>query len=99
MPDELITITVPKRTEYVDNVHRTKAYADGFEPCCLCGRAINMSKPFKMLHDIAGGAGEYLHPSCEEDYRASGNNAADMGMYPIGPECLRQNPALREYTS
>ena len=91
-----ITILVPKNRDYSINVERTGAYAEGKAPCCICGRGITDERATTFLHDIGGGGGEYLHPSCEPDYVADG---ADMGFYPVGPDCLRRNPALKEYVT
>lgn len=54
--------------------------------CAVCGRGIPLEKG-KMIR-IGGGGSTFVPPNQDD-------GPADMGFYPIGPECLRKNPELK----
>lgn len=72
-------------------IYRDRARGDEV-PCVLCGKGIKPGAGVGYLHIHGGGA---LIVTEEEAARMSA--AGDMGMQPIGRECLRQHPELRPY--
>lgn len=63
----------------------------GAYPCVVCG--LPVARPRFYVHMIEGG-GVALHPDFEATWVADGG---DMGLYPVGPECLRRHPELKPY--
>lgn len=60
-------------------------------PCYICGRIIDQRKPHTLVHFGFGG----WHAVTEEENAT--NEAGDLGFWPVGSECLRQQPELRPY--
>ena len=74
--------------------HRVQVeYVDDFYPCIVCGRPVKSANP-KMLRIVEGGFHTVL-PEFQAEYD---RDPGDMGLYPIGPDCLRRNPHLKPYT-
>lgn len=61
-----------------------------YDPCCVCGKAVKAPRTY--LHVHAGGAAVVT----EDEARTLPANA-DLGMQPVGPECLREHPELKPY--
>lgn len=94
------TLTFTRSAGYSENQERTGANRGGFAPCVLCGRAINLKYPHHLIHEISGG-GVALHPEDEDEYIAAHGSAGDpgdCGGQPIGPDCLKQHPELKQFT-
>jgi hypothetical protein len=72
--------------------NRAKITADsGESPCYLCGRGVNITNPHYMIHIGGGGT------LAVNDAAAAQNLEGEMGWFPIGSECLRQNKALYQF--
>lgn len=59
------------------------------DPCIVCGKAMRRAVTF--LHVVEGGSHIVKRG---EPYT---NEKADLGLHPIGADCLRRRPELREY--
>jgi hypothetical protein len=84
-------IAFKQNDDYRDQVRKTNAERSGYSPCCVCGRAIKDGTA-KMVHIVEGGSSLALP---EEE--ATIDPSADLGCYPIGPECLKKHPEYRPY--
>jgi len=84
----LRTIEIPRKP--VRAARRRGDSADAY-PCIVCGIAV--PKPKYTCHVINGG-GTALHRDDEDAYTPDGG---DLGHYPIGSDCLRQNPQMKQY--
>lgn len=71
--------------------HRNMEKAGDLPTCVICGRGIKAENP-PMVHLHDGG---WCIVTEEEATALSPN--ADMGFYPIGPECLRKHPEIKPY--
>lgn len=83
----LRTIEIP-RSPAPDK--RRRAGGDAY-PCVVCGIAV--TKPKFTCHLIDGG-GTALHRDDEDRYEPDGG---DVGHYPIGTDCLRRHPEMKDY--
>jgi hypothetical protein len=82
-------IEIPYHKDYHKNKERT---GNGeYPPCIVCGRGIKASDP-AMVHVHHGGT----HLVTEER-AAQLNPAADMYLFPIGPDCLKRHPELKPF--
>ena len=76
---------------FVKNRERT---GNGDLPMCIvCGKGVKNVR--HTLHVINGGH-TALHPDDESLYVSDGG---DMYHFPVGPDCLRRHPELREYVT
>lgn len=84
-------IEIPTHPNYSKNSDRCPA---NYMPCVVCGKGINPeSRRTKWVHVHNGGT----HLVTEEE-AATMNEAADLGNYPIGNDCLKKHPELKKYT-
>lgn len=75
--------------------HNSNAEKSGvFCPCVVCGKAVTSANPW-MLRLFWGTTA--VTESEARQIIAEQGEGGDLGMYPIGAECLRRNPALRPY--
>lgn len=65
---------------------------DDTQPCIICGKPVK--NPRYMVHVHEGGASLVT----ETEAQAMDDNA-DLGLYPIGVKCLKNNPDLQQYLS
>lgn len=72
-----------------DRFEHNNGHSAPYTPCVLCGRGVR--RPAGWLHVIDGGA-RYALPDV-----TTVDEGSDMGEWPIGPDCLRQHPALRPF--
>lgn len=79
-------IHIPMSPDYSKNAKKVKG--DTY-PCVVCGKPC--PRPQYMLHLWDG-----THAVLEEE-TATLNPMADLGMYPVGSDCLRKNPELKPY--
>ncbi len=79
-------IAIPMHADFSENRERIKGDT---LPCVVCGRACK--NPVWMLH-LWGG-----NDAVTEDEASTLNPNADMGMYPVGSDCLRKHPELKPY--
>lgn len=86
----LRTITIPRKPAPAKGRRGTIGDGDAY-PCVICG--IPVAKPRFTCHVIDGG-GTALHRDDEDAYEPDGG---DLGHYPVGTDCLRQNPQMKEY--
>lgn len=84
-------IKIPFSPDYSKNRHRYNQ-SDNNQPCIICGKLVKDQNNRYSVHVHNGGT--YL---VTEEEAANLNDAGDCGMYPIGPDCLRQHPELRPY--
>ena len=71
--------------------HKNLEKAGDLPTCVICGRGIKSENP-KMVHLHDGGAAIVT-----EAEAATMDPAADLCFYPIGPECLRKHPEIKNY--
>lgn len=81
---------IPHHKNLLSNLERFPA-KHGEHPCCVCGKPVK--RPFKLaVHEHNGGG--YI--VTEEEAAALARNA-DLGLQPIGSDCLRKHPELKPY--
>lgn len=79
---------IPKSADYAANLRR---YRGGDrQPCVVCGRPVKA--PTFMVECVNGGLDECVLPGT-----ADTTDAAYMGAFPVGPDCLRRHPELRPF--
>lgn len=89
MSDPLLrTIEIPRKP--APSARRRERVGDVY-PCIVCG--IPVTTPKYTCH-VIGGGGKALHRDDEDAYMPDGG---DLGHYPVGTDCLRQNPQMKEY--
>lgn len=78
---------------YSENQDRFPCKGDAY-PCVICGRPCPNPKYMIWCHN-----GGNTAVTLAEGHRLnkSGHAGADLGMQPIGADCLRKNPQLRPY--
>ena len=82
-------ITIPRHPDYSKNFNRPCRDADVYR-CVICGRTC--PEPKYMLHEHEGGG-----TAVTEQESARLDEAGDMGMQPIGADCLKKHPELKPY--
>jgi hypothetical protein len=82
-------IQVPSSPRYGQNFQGV-SHGDG--PCCVCGKGIQVGRTFLHLH--YGGGTAILESEFAEAERAS---SGDLGLQPIGADCLARHPELQPY--
>lgn len=82
------TAIAPRIDVPVSDHYEYRATGDEY-PCVICGAGCGV-EPMWFVHLVSGGV-QLAAPGVEED------PSDDMGLYPIGPECLRKHPALKPY--
>lgn len=63
-------------------VRREAELKPGWEPCCLCGRGVNRTKPFLEAVVVEGNL-------AFGDENSDPADAGYMGYYPVGSNCAR----------
>lgn len=64
-------------------------------PCAICGRRVVITPKTRWV--LTWGCAEAV-TEAEADELRKGGHGDDTGYFPVGPECLRRRPELREYT-
>lgn len=82
-------IKIPTSASYSKNY---AGHSGEHEPCCVCGKAVKA--PRHYLHMHCGGS----HAVTEAEAATLPDNA-DLGMQPVGADCLRKHPELRPYVT
>jgi hypothetical protein len=77
------TIEIPMTPQHGTNLANSHG-----SPCVVCGKTVK--NPVFYLHVVDGGNSAAL-PGYESD------PASDLGLQPIGRDCLKNNPNLRPY--
>lgn len=80
-------IEIPRHESFSKNTEKIKGDA---MPCVVCGKPCPTS-PFSV--HVHGGGSDLV----TEEEAKSLNDAGDLGWYPIGRNCLKQHPELKEY--
>lgn len=75
------TINLPVSEHFVAN--------SGNNPCVICGR--ELKNPRLYLHVVDGGS-KIIDP--DESWE---DESSDLGMLPVGPECVRNHPQIKPY--
>lgn len=83
------SIAIPRR-RVSEALKRARSTGDSY-PCAVCGVHVPRAKVF--VHMIEGG-GVALHCADAEAYVPDGG---DMGMYPVGSDCIKAHPELKPY--
>lgn len=86
-----VGFTITRDPDYVENDERRPKDT---LPCVICGRAVTSSRA-RYVHLFFGD----LVVTDEEAnliYDEEGDGG-DLGHYPVGPDCLRKHPELRNY--
>lgn len=72
-----------------DSIRSENYNGQGSTPCLVCGKPVK--NPVYFLHVVDGGA-SIIKPDETWD-----NEAADLGLYPLGADCKKKHPELDEY--
>lgn len=67
--------------------------ADG-EPCIICGKACLPGTPMLWAHH---GSLEFVVTKERGEELSKTAPGTDMGCWPIGPDCLKKNPKLKDF--
>jgi hypothetical protein len=89
-------VKVPYNDDHHEQTQRTNAYRDGYEPCVVCGRAVNQTKPHWMVRVHYGGD-RVVTDAMADRLNEIGFANAELGGHPIGPDCLKQHPEIKPY--
>ena len=79
-----------------ENQQRGRCRYPGCAPCAVCGRMVDTNKAHWMVHLHKGGFMAVTEAEAEALNATHGDNA-DMGGFPVGPECAKNLPELRPY--
>ena len=71
--------------------HKNLSKAGVLPTCAICGRGIKATNP-RYVHIHNGGRAVVT-----DEEASTLDPVADMGVFPIGPECLRKHPEVRPY--
>lgn len=83
-------IAIPYDRRYEQNFQgETKGESLG--PCVICGKAIKAPGKY-FVHVMNGG-----DSVCTSDEDFYVDDAGDLGLQPIGSDCLRRHPELKPY--
>lgn len=82
-------IEIPRHDNYFDNYSRCKS---GEAPCIVCGKGVKVER--YHIHEHHGGG-----VAVTEERAAQLDPAADLGCWPIGPDCLRKHPELKPFVT
>ena len=83
-------IDIPRNPRYQENSDGM-GYPDYF-PCVVCGKPILYVKA-RYLVQLSDGGNEIIS---EEEVTTLGQTG-EMGLYPIGADCLRRHPEIKPY--
>jgi len=81
-------IPIPFSPDYSRNASRAPT---GTMPCAVCGRPIKDGAWAYAVRIVNGGN------AIGTDAEGDAEPAADLGLYPLGRDCLRAHPELRPY--
>lgn len=79
-------IQIPYHPNFSTNRDRCK---DDELPCVVCGKGVKTPKNWVRI--VNGGT--WIGTAAEGDAEP----AADLGYYPVGSDCLRKHPEIKEY--
>lgn len=80
-------IPIPFHPRFSENLEKVK---HDQLPCVVCGKSIKT--PRRWVRVVNGGC--WIGTPAD----AIDNPAADMGYFPIGSDCLRNYPEIKQYT-
>lgn len=80
-----------KSPRYDQNVKATRSE---HLPCILCGRECKNAKFFVWEHN---GGGTLVTPQEGEELNETGHSGADLGLQPIGSDCLKKHPQIKPF--
>ncbi|TAM62228.1 hypothetical protein EPN52_00905 [bacterium] len=83
-------IKIQRSVCYGKNYDGARGPKGAQQPCCLCGIGIHAPGAYLHLHDGGGFA-------VTESEAMILSAAGDLGLHPIGPECIRRRPELAPY--
>lgn len=88
-------IEIPFDDNFSENQDKFPCH-DAQQPCVICGRACKNPRYMVRVHDgytkiVTEEEAERMNTVDYDKY------ADDMGMHPIGPDCLRKHPEIRPY--
>lgn len=87
-------LDLPERS---NNYHRNAERHAGV-PCVLCGKKVETKKSHWDLVVVSGYAVARSDEEAKQyEIDRCGSHAGDYGAEPIGPDCLRNHPDLKEY--
>jgi hypothetical protein len=89
-------IAVPYNDDHHEQCERTGAMRDGYEPCIVCGRAVNVGKNHWRVRVHDGGS-RIMHDTEADKLNELGFAASELGSHPIGPDCLKKHPEVKPY--
>lgn len=79
-----------------ENQHKGRCRYPGCAPCAVCGRMVDTNKSHWSVHLHHGGFVAVTEAEAEA-LNETDERSADMGCFPVGPECAKAHPGLRPY--
>lgn len=81
--------------DYSKNYDKFGGHSLGKTPCCVCGRPCSHKEAEKWIRLFYGTTA--VTRAEADELIANGEGNADLGYYPIGSACLKNNPELKVY--
>lgn len=81
-------VEIPQSENYYNG---PAAYGDRLT-CIVCNRPVTAKNPAYLR--VVESGGYAVLPQFQDEYDG---DAGDLGLYPIGPNCLRRYPQLKPY--
>lgn len=79
--------------ERADSYRKNSQRCTGGEyPCIVCGKPIDPARATHMVHVHRGGGW-----AVTEEEAGKIDQSYDLGLHPIGSDCLRRHPELKPY--
>jgi hypothetical protein len=79
-------IEIPFNDDFTDQMERTQSH--GSNPCIICGRKCHNLRYRVYVND------GFSHILTADEFR---QEAGEMGLFPIGANCLQKHPEIRPY--
>ena len=87
---------VPTSRNRRDHADRTGEKGVNYEPCAVCGKAIDTTRPHWRASFHCGGWTAVTEEE-REALNQQGRDGEDMGTWPVGPDCRKRLPELARY--
>lgn len=85
-------IDIPFSVNFIQNMDRTNSHGDF--PCIICGCKAANARYWVHVH---GGFSTIVTDEEAAALNKGDERGADMGMFPIGSDCLRKHPEIKSY--
>ena len=84
-------IEIPRHRRYDE--WSTKSYKLGKFPCVICGKSVNM----ELIKHRVYMANDGEHLLSIKEAAQDPHAWEELGQWPIGPDCMRMHPELKDY--